>query len=209
MIEAFLGAVAAIALGMIANILTPYFQDLFINNPPAAPNVPDQENLNPDQNDLNAWRAQNRARAESIYEKVTFYLFAYGAMYFAFFIPMTMNGGLIDPSIKLIESKLAIDFVINGDNMSKICAIFGVLAFVPCWKLSQIIANVVASIVVRFTFINETKMLAFTVLAMILCAFFIAGNVSWVLSVDAGWIDSIKASLILWFVLMAFAIVKS
>jgi hypothetical protein len=59
---------------------------------------------------------------------------------------------------------------------------------------------------VRFTFVNEVKYLAFTVLAMVFWAFFVAGNVSWVLSLEAEWFDSVKLSLILWFLLFLSAL---
>ncbi|MDO6564229.1 hypothetical protein Q4488_12615 [Amphritea sp. 1_MG-2023] len=206
MMEAIIGSVVAIILSMIANVLTPFFQDFFKIKPVTVPDVPEQEIQEPEPSNVEEWRAQNRAKLEAVVGKVYFYGFSYFAMYMAFFISISLNGGLVNPTINLIDSKLAIDYVINKDNLSTICAIFGVLAYAPFWKVSQFIASFISSIVVRFTFVNEVKYLAFTVLAMVFWSFFIAGNVSWVLNVDAGWFDSIKLSLILWFLLFFSAL---
>jgi len=184
MIEAILGGIVAIILSMIANVLTPVFQNFFKIKPVTVPDIPEQQ----------------------IPEPVYFYGFSYFAMYMAFFIPLSLNGGLVNPTVNLIDSKLAIDYGINQDNLSTICAIFGVFAYGPFWKLSQLIASFIGIIVVRFAFVNEVKYLAFTVLAMVFWAFFIAGNVSWVLNADAGWFDSIKLSLILWFLMFFSAL---
>lgn len=206
MLEAILGGMVAIILSMIANVLTPFFQDFFKIKPVTVPDIPEQEIPEPDSSNVEEWRAQNRAKLEAVIGKVYFYGFSYFAMYMAFFVPISFNGGIVNPTVNLIDSKLAIDYVINNDNLSTICAIFGVLTYTPFWKVSQFIASFVSSIVVRFTFVNEVKYLAFTVLAMVFWSFFIAGNVSWVLNANAGWFDSIKFSLMLWFLLFFSAL---
>ena len=208
MLEAILGGIVAIILSMIANVLTPFFQDFFKIKPASVPDVPEQEIPEPDPSNVEEWRAQNRATLEIVVGKVIFYSLSYVAMYMAFFIPISLNGGLVNPTVNLIDSKLAIDYVINNDNLSRICAIFGILAYASFWKVSQFIASFVSSIVARFTFVNEVKYLAFTTLAMVVWSFFIAGNVSWALNANAGWLDSIKLSLMLWFLLFFPALVN-
>lgn len=207
MFEAIIGGVVAIVLSMVANILTPFFQSFFKIEPPALPDISEQPIQEPEPSNIDDWRAQNRAKLETVVGKVYFYGFSYFAMYMAFYIPFMLNGGLIHPTVNIAESKLAIDFIVDENNLSTICAVFGVLAYFPFWKLSQFIASVVSSILVRYTFVNEVKYLAFTVLAMIFWAFFIAGNVSWVLNTQASWFDSVKLSLLLWVLLFfsAFA----
>tara|TARA_Y100000588_G_scaffold385623_1_gene479374 strand:+ start:716 stop:1351 length:636 start_codon:yes stop_codon:yes gene_type:complete len=207
MFEAIVGGIVAIILSMIANVLTPFFQDFFKTKPVATvPEIPDQPMPEPEPANIEEWRAKNRAKLEAVVGKVYFYGSSYFAMYMAFYIPIALNGGLLNPTVNLTESRLAIDYVINKENLSTICAIFGVLAYAPCWKFSQLIANFVSSIVVKFTFVNEVKYLAFTVLAMVFWSFFIAGNVSWVLNAEAGWFDSVKMSLILWLLLFLSAL---
>lgn len=206
MIEAIIGGVVAIILSMIANVLTPFFQYFFKFKLVTVPDAPEHEIQDLESSNVEEWRAQNRAKLEAVVGKVYFYAFSYFAMYMAFFIPISLNGGLVNPTVNLIDSKLAIDYIINKDNLSTICAIFGVLAYAPFWKVSQFIASFISSIVVRFTFVNEVKYLAFTVLAMVFWSFFISGNVSWVLNTNAGWFDSIKLSLILWFLLFFSAL---
>lgn len=205
MFEAIFGGVVAVILGMIANILTPHFQRFFGVKPPTVPDVFDQPAPEPQPENLEEWRAQNRARLEALVGKVYFYGFSYLAMYMAFYIPMVMNGGLLNPRINLVDSKLAIDFIIDSNNLSMISAFFGVIAFAPFWKLSKVIASFIASIVVRFTFVNDVKLLAFTVLAMVFWAFFVAGNVSWIFKLEATWFESIKLSLTLWLLLFLSA----
>lgn len=206
MLQAILGGIVAIVLSMIANLLTPCLQEFFKIKPVRACEPPEQPIADPEPSNVDEWRAQNRAKLETVVGKVFFYGFSYFAMYMAFYIPLSINGGLLNPTINLIDSRLALDFVIDENNLSTICAIFGVLAFGPFWKLSQLIASIVSSIVVRFTFVNEVKFLAFTVLAMVFWAFFIAGNVSWVLNPEADWFSSIQLSLILWFLLFFSAL---
>ncbi|WP_226646917.1 hypothetical protein [Microbulbifer variabilis] len=206
MIEAILGGVVAIILSMIANVLTPFFQGLFKIKPIIVPEVLEREIPEPPPSDIEEWRTQNRAKLESVIGKVYFYGFSYFVMYMAFYIPISLHGGLFNPTVNLIDSKLTINYIINQENLSTICAIFGILAYAPFWKLSQLIASFIGSIVIRFTFVNEVKYFAFTVLAMIFWAFFIAGNVSWVIHAGASWFDSIKLSLILWFLLFFLAL---
>lgn len=206
MFEAILGGVIAVILSMIANLLTPYFRDFFNIKPPKTPGVPKEQIPAPDPSNVEEWRAQNRAKLEAVVGKVYFYGFSYFAMYMAFYIPMMLKGGLLHPAINLAESKLAIDYIINEDNLSTVCATFGVLAFAPFWKLSQFIAGFISTIIVRFASVNEVKYLAFTVLLMVFWAFFIAGNVSWVLNADAKWFGSIKMSLMLWVLLFFSAL---
>ena len=208
MLEAILGGIVAIVLSMIANVLTPFFKDFFKIKPVTVPDTPEQEMPEPEPSNVEEWRAQNRAKLEAVVGKAYFYGFSYFAMYMAFFVPISLNGGLVNPTVNLIDSKLAIDYVISNENLSTICAIFGVLAYAPFWKVSQLIASLVSSIVVRFTFVNEVKYLAFTVLAMVFWSFFIAGNVSWALNANAGWFDSIKLSLMLCFLLFFAALVN-
>ena len=197
MFEAIIGGIVAIILSMIANFLTPFFQDFFNIKPPKVPSVPDSPIAEPEPLNVDEWRRKNREKLNTVLGKVYFYGFSYFAMYMAFYVPIALNGGLLHPIVNLAESKLGIEYIINEDNISMICAIFGILAYAPFWKLSQFIASLISSIVVRFTFVNEVKYLAFTVLSMVFWSFFIAGNVSWVLSIEAEWFDSIKLSLLL------------
>ncbi|QJQ95376.1 MULTISPECIES: hypothetical protein [Halomonadaceae] len=206
MFEAILGGVVAVVLSMTANVLTPHFQRFFGVKPVTVPDVSDQPAPEPEPENLEEWRAQNRARLEVLVGKVYFYGFSYLAMYMAFYISLAIDGGLLNPSINLAESKLAIDFIIDENNLSTICAVFGVIAFAPFWKLSKVIASLIASVVVRFTFVNDVKLLAFTVLAMVFWAFFVAGNVSWILNPTATWFGSIKLSLMLWLLLFFSAL---
>lgn len=208
MLEGFLGAITAIVLNMIASYLYPYFYNLLKGKLPKLPEIPepsDKEIIEKEPESVEEWRRKNRATFKRVVEKVYFYAFAYIAMYLAFYIPVSFSGNPIDANIDLSHSRLAIDYVINEENLSKISAIFGVLAYAPFWKLSQMIANVVSSIVIRFTFVNEVKYLAFTALSMLLWAFFIAGNVSWALNPESVWLDTVSTSLILWLVLMGVA----
>jgi hypothetical protein len=197
MFEAIIGGIVAIILSMIANFLTPFFQDFFNIKPPKVPSVADTPIAEPEPLNVDEWRRKNREKLNTVLGKVYFYGFSYFAMYMAFYVPIALNGGLLHPIVNLAESKLGIEYIINEDNISMICAIFGILAYAPFWKLSQYIASLISSIVVRFTFVNEVKYLAFTVLSMVFWSFFIAGNVSWVLSIEAEWFDSIKLSLLL------------
>lgn len=208
MLEAILGGIVAIILSMLANILTPIFQDFFkIKHSTISDihenSIPEPE---PEPSNVEEWRAKNRAKLDAVVGKVYFYAFSYFTMYMAFYLPIILNGGLLHPVVNLIDSRLAIDYIINENNLSTVSAIFGVLAYGPFWKLSQFIASFISSIIIRFMSVNEVKYLALTVLAMVFWAFFIAGNVSWVLNPKVEWFDSIKLSLILWLLLFFSAL---
>ncbi len=205
MFEAILGGFIAVGLSVFANLITPFFQRLIGQKPPELPEQhPKPENVEESES-LEEWRAQNREKLESALGKAYLYGFSYFTMYMAFYVPVLLNGGLLNISINLLDTKIAIDYIVTDDNLPTICAVFGVLAYVPFWKLSEIIAGIVASVAWRFTQVNDVKFLAFTVLAMVFWAFFVAGNVSYLLNVDAGWVDSVKSSLLLWILLFAAA----
>jgi len=106
MLEAILGGIVAIILSMIANVLTPFFQDFLKIKPVTVPDVPDQEIPEPDPSNVEEWRAQNRAMLEAAVGKVYFYGFSYFAMYMAFFIPISLNGGLVNPTVNCTSSDL-------------------------------------------------------------------------------------------------------
>ena len=210
MFEAILGAIVAIGLSVIANLITPFIQDFWGYKPPLSTSELDAELEKPQEpENIEQWRAQNRNKLEKAVGKVYFYGFSYFAIYMAFYVPVMLKGGLLNINVNLINSRVGIDYLITSNNLSTICAVFGVLAFFPFWKLSQIIANLVSTIVWHFSFVNELKYLAFTVLAMVFWAFFIAGNISYLLNPDVEWFVSIKFSLLLWVLLIFFALANT
>ncbi len=206
MFEAILGGIVAIGLSVIANFITPFIQDFFGYQPPSTPEIEVELEIPQEPENIEQWRAQNRKKLEKALGTLFFYGFSYFAMYMAFYIPVVFKGGLLDINVNLINSRVGIDYLITSNNLSTICAVFGVLAFFPFWKLSQIIANLVSAIMWHFSFVNELKYLAFTVLAMVFWAFFIAGNISYLLNPEVEWFASIKISLMLWVLLIFSAL---
>ncbi|WP_295054630.1 hypothetical protein [Sulfuricurvum sp.] len=208
MFDAIMGGIIAIILSIVANILTPYFQNIFKITPASVPDVSEPTFPESDSVSVEESRAINRAKLDIALNKIFFYGYSYFVMYMAFYVPISLHGGLLNPNVNLIDSKFAIDFIINKDNLSMISAIFGVFAYFPFWKLSQLMANFLSSIVTKFIFISELRYLALTAFMMIFWAFFIAGNVTWILNEQATWFNSIKSSLLLW-VLLFFAIISN
>lgn len=194
--EFFLGAIVAIVLGVMANLITPYLEKFFKHDhefeerPPASPPKQPSE-------DLEGWRELNRRELETVVNKVFTYGFSYFAMYLAFYVPLVISGGYIDTSVNLQSTRFGLEFIIDSENISIICAYMAVFLYLPFWKLAQTISSYVCKLLWRFTFINEIKFLAITCMSMIFCAFFIAGNVNYFLSLQAGWWESIRFSLMI------------
>lgn len=207
MFEFMLGAIAAILFGIIANSLTPFFQNLFKigSIEPQHDKPKDEVEPQPEKhqapNRLEEWRAKNREKLANDTNRILLYLFPYVAMFLSVYAPIMLHGGLFSPSVNLAESRLAIDYIIDETNLSLISAVFGFFLFLPFWEISHVIAMLIAKKLSEYKKIDEIRLLAFISLVMIFWAFFIAGNVSWILNISATWLDSIKTSLLIWVLL--------
>ncbi|MGF1845271.1 hypothetical protein L4C39_19175 [Vibrio clamense] len=206
MFEILLGGIVTVVLGVCVNLITPYCQRIIGIKPPTLPHVPESEvPALPESGDVNLeeWRANNRRNLAKLTNTIFFYGVSYASMYMAFSIPLYLHG-----TVDLASSKLGVSYVVNYDNRSTICAFLAVIAFIPFWFLSKLVANLVASLVIKFTFVNDVKYYAFTVLAMFFWSFFIAGNVSWIINFDAGWVDSMTFPLFIWIAFMLFSAMR-
>ncbi|WP_429140880.1 hypothetical protein [Aeromonas veronii] len=212
MFEFILGGISSIIFGLVQEIIKPYiFNILKINPTPKTEEsieIP-QEIPNPsDEVAVEKWRAYNREKLQLIFSRFYFYAVAYGSVYFAFLASFLFHDAFSNHGFNLTSSKLHIDFIIDNSNASTISAILGVIFFLPLWKASKCIANLIANIMIRFTFVNEIKYLSYAVLSMIFLSFFLSGNISWLLRVDSAWFDSVKTSMILCGLLFAAAFMK-
>lgn len=201
--EVFLGAVMAIVLGVTANLISPYVKEFmgvrygFDEQPP--PSMPEPPN------DLKGWREFNKRKLETTVSKMFTYGFSYFAMYLAFYVPLVISGGFINTSVNLQPTRLGLEFVIDSENISIICACMAVFLYFPFWKLAKTISLYVCKLLWQFTFINEIKFFAIACMAMIFCAFFIAGNINYFLNLQAGWWESIRFSLMIGFLVFGAA----
>lgn len=208
MFEFILGAIVAIILGIMANILTPYFQNYFRLKTPKENIKPELDNDDSESNDIEKWRAKNRQKLTNDVNRAILYLFPYFTMFSAIYLSVIFHGGFFNPSVDLLESKLSINFIINEENLSLIAAVIGALLYLPFWKISQILATFIAKKVSEYSKVDEIRYLSFVALIMIFWSFFIAGNISWVLSHSATWFGSIKTSLLIWILLFLSAFTK-
>ncbi len=197
MLEAILGVIATIGMSVVGNFITLYLQGLTGYKPPSIPDINVTAEKRPEPENLEQWRAKNRKKLGDAVDKVYFHVFSYFAMYMAFYVPIVFAGGLTNIRLNLINSRIGIDYLITSNNLSTICAVFGVLVFFPFWKLSEVIASLLSKVFWHFTSVNDLKKLAFTVLTMVFWAFFVAGNISYLLNPNITWFTSIKFSLML------------
>ncbi|MBE0448854.1 MAG: hypothetical protein IBX64_12325 [Actinobacteria bacterium] len=208
MVEAIIGAVVAIALGIAANILTPHVEKKLkirrLRNPPKP-----IESYEPDENasdeELEAWRSNNRRKAELLFWQIYVFGASFFAMYMALFLPLSWSSGISTESINLATTRLGLDVVLLHQNFSTISAIFAIILYIPCWYVAQKIADLITSIALRYGAVNEIRYGAFIALGMFFMALLIAGHVIFILNPSKGYIESVILPFIVLLAVGAFA----
>lgn len=208
MVEAIIGAVVAIALGIAANILTPHVEEKLRirrpNNPPKS-----VEDYEPDDNasdeELEAWRANNRRKAELLFWQIYVFGTSFFAMYMAVFLPLSWSAGIAEGSINFADTRLGLDLVLQRENFSSVAAIFAIVLYIPCWYVAQKIADLITSIALRYGAVNEVRYGAFIALGMFFMALLVAGHMIFILNSSKEYFESVVLPFVVLLVVGMFA----
>ncbi|WP_286271633.1 hypothetical protein [Thalassotalea hakodatensis] len=207
MLEAIIGGVVAIALGVAANIITPHVENKLKIRLPDHPSK--TENFEPNKNasddELEVWRANNRRNAQLLFWK--FYVFgaSFFAMYLAVFLPLSWSAGISENSINLAGSRLGFDYTVTRDNFSTVATIFAMILYIPCWYVAQKIADLITSIAHRYGAVNEIKYGVFIALGMLFMALLVAGHMIFILNPSKSYIESVVLPFIVLLIVGIFA----
>ncbi|HFC30475.1 MAG TPA: hypothetical protein ENJ44_05475 [Oceanospirillales bacterium] len=208
MLEAIIGGVVAIALGIAGNILTPHVEDkLRLRSPknPPKPEILELPSEEASDEDLEAWRAQNRRTLELFWWQVFVYGASFFVMYLAIKIPLNWSAGIGAEGLDFSTTRLGLNFVLSSDKFSLIAVALGIILYIPCWYVAQRIANLVTTFALRYSSVNEIRYGAFVTLGMFFMALIVAGHVIYVLNSTKGYIDSVVLPFIVLLIIGAFA----
>ena len=208
MVEAIIGSVAAIALGIAANILTPHVEKtLQIHRPNNPPKL--DEGYEPDENasdeELESWRANNRRKVELLFWQIYVYGASFFAMYMAVFLPLSWSAGIAEEGINLVDTRLGLDIVLHRENFSSVAAIFAIVLYIPCWYVAQKIADLITSVAFRYGSVNEVRYGAFIALGMFFMALLVAGHMIFILNTSKGYFESVILPFVVLLVVGMFA----
>jgi len=132
MIEAIIGAIAAIVLGIAANILTPHVEETLKIGRPKNPPLPieiEEPGESASDEELEAWRAYNRRKLKVFWWQVYVYGASFFAMYMAVFLPLSWSAGLSADAINLSFTRLDVDVILNRERFSTLSALLAILLY--------------------------------------------------------------------------------
>ncbi|MFL1465952.1 hypothetical protein [Marinobacter sp. HN1S83] len=207
MLEAVIAGLAAVALGIAANILTPHVQEKLSLQRPTNPSPPvPRVAPSPDSSDedLAAWRAKNRSKLNLFSWQVYVYGVSFFAMFAAINIPLTWVAGIGTKALDLETTRLSLNLVLQSEQFSTVSAIGAMALYIPCWYLSQKVANLITAITLRYSDVNETRYAAFVGLGMFFMALIVAGHTIFLLNPDNSYLASVVAPFLAVLVIGAF-----
>jgi len=199
MIEAVIGALFAVALGIVANILTPHVQEkLSLPRPqnPVPPKTRPAPRPDSTDEDLAAWRAENRSKLNLFSWQVYVYGVSFFAMFAAINIPLTWVAGMGTQPLNLETTRLSLNHVLQSNQFPTISALGAMILYLPCWFLSQKVANLITSITLRYSDVNETRYAAFVGLGMLFMALLVAGHTIFLLNSNSSYLASVVAPFV-------------
>jgi len=189
-----------------AAILTPYVIKFFnLKVPSTHVNLEDIEiPLGRNDDNLESWRKNNRLSFEDFSSRVLLFVTSFYAMFVATYVPISLQGGILESSLDLNFTRLHIDYILLGDSYYLASIILASLLYLPCFYLSTKIANLVTRLIYKYRHTSKKQYRSFVFLSMVFLALVIAGQVVFILNPGSSWIDSmlIVFILIFFFLLM-------
>lgn len=113
--------------------------------------------------------------------------------------------GLKNKTLSLTTTRIDMNYEIHKDRISLIAILLGLITYIPCWLLSQKIANLVAKIWTKYQAITLIRYGTFIGVGMFTLVLIIAGHVVYVLNPTIGYFQSLLLSLFIVIVIWAFA----
>lgn len=205
MLEAILGVISAVVLGVAGNLLTPYVRD-FLHLPPENETPPSPKPPSPPQEseEIEVIRARNRAQFKALVWQAYLYGSSFFFIYMAIYLPLSFSttlNGVLD----LSHTRIGIERYISQEKFSTLAALLAIVLFAPMWLLAQKIAQGVAAIWRRFYYVGPYRFAAFATLAVALLSLVLAGHVIYLLYPSKSYIDAVLLPFILFLVIGAFA----
>ena len=208
MLEAITGGILAIVLGIAANILTPHVEDkLRLNrpkNPPKPKNI-EQPLENATDEELEAWRAQNRRKRELFWWQVYVYGASFFAVYMSINLPLNFSAGIGTEGLDFSSTRFPFNGYLAKEHFSFISAALGILLYIPCWYVAQQVANLVTAFALRYGVVSEIRYGAFIALGMFFMALLIAGHTVYLLNPMKGYVESVLLPFMVLFFVAMFA----
>ncbi len=205
MLEAILGAISAIVLGVAGNLLTPYVREFLRLQPEKeAPPSPTQPTTPQEPEDIETARARNRAQLHALVWQAYLYGISFFFIYMAIYLPLSFSAPM-NGQLDLSHTRIGIDRFIAQEKFATLAALLAVALFAPLWLLAQKIAQGVAAIWRRFYYVGPYRFGAFATLAVALLSLVLAGHVIYLLYPGKSYTDAVLLPFILFLVVGAFA----
>ncbi|MDH2917750.1 MAG: hypothetical protein PXX73_00955 [Sideroxydans sp.] len=206
MLEALLGVVSAIVLGVAGNLLTPYVREFLRLPPEREEPPPSTTSPRPPQEpeDIETARARNRELLHALVWQVYLYGVSFFFIYMAIYLPLSFSAtlhGVLD----LSQTRISLDRVIPKEKFATLAALFAVALFAPIWLLAQKIAQGVASVWSRFAHVGPYRFGAFATLSVALLSLILAGHVIYLLYPSKGYADAVLFPFIAFLLVGGFA----
>ena len=192
MLEALLGVVSAIVLGVAGNLLTPYVRE-FLHLPaereePPTSTTPSKPPQYPE--DIEVDRARNRELLHALAWQVYLYGVSFFFIYMAIYLPLSFSATL-HGTLDLSQTRISINHIIPQEKFATLAALLAVALFAPIWLLAQKIAQGVAFVWSRFSHVGSYRFGAFATLSVALLSLILAGHVIYFLYPGKSYADAV------------------
>lgn len=206
MLEALLGVISAIVLGVAGNLLTPYVRE-FLRLPPEREEPPHpfvSPGAQQEPEDIEAVRARNRELLRALLWQVYLYGVSFFFVYMAIYLPLSFAASLYGV-LDLSQTRISIDRVIPQEKFATLAALLAVALYAPIWLLAQKVAQGIAAIWRRLSYVGPYRFGAFATLAVALLSLVLAGHVIYLLYPSKGYFDAVLFPFILCILVGGFA----
>lgn len=208
MLEAILGVISAIVLGVAGNLLTPYVRE-FLSLPPEkevppTPTPSDSPEEPEEPEDVEAARIRNRVQLHALFWQAYLYGISFFFIYMAIYLPLSFSAP-INGTLDLSQTRIGIQRFIAQEHFATLAALLAFGLFAPLWLLAQKIAQGVAVIWRRFYYVGPIRFGAFATLSVALLSLVLAGHVIYLLFPSKSYTDAVLLPFILFLVISAFA----
>lgn len=206
--EAIIGAITAIALGVSANLVTPLVQKRLKIVDPVPTSVPEYDTTPSDHTDsgeLEAWREANRRKRNLFFAQVYAYGFSFFSIYAAVFLSLSWSAGISNDALNFTNTKLGFDFILYREYFSTASALIAIALYMPSLIAARKIANAIYHVAFRYGPIGRIRYLSFVALGMVFMALIIAGHAIFLLNEMRGYVESVVLPFLVMFMVAGFA----
>ena len=196
-LQIMLGATASIALGVIANLLTPFFKAFFrktrrqppVQRPAAPPPIARPES----RAELDARRAYNRQRLGMWFFQLWTFALSFFVVFVALWLSLLWANGPrgLRAGLDFTSTRLAWDFVLAHEQKTAAALIMAMVLYLPCLWLAYKLTDLTSYVVDAFVEVNRVRYLAFVALWMFVIALLLAGHLTYLLHPNKAYLDAL------------------